>query len=57
MGENDKWAFYKDASKEWRWNRKAPNGELVGASSEGYKRKKHCVENAERHGYKKMVKA
>jgi uncharacterized protein YegP (UPF0339 family) len=30
--------FYQDASanKEWRWRVKAQNGEIVGASTEGY---------------------
>lgn len=27
---------YQDAKKEWRWNLKAINGQIVAASSEGY---------------------
>ena len=50
-GENDKWEFYKDAREEWRWRRTAPNGAIVGASSEGYKNRADCVANARRHGY------
>ncbi len=50
-GEKDKWEFYKDARGEWRWRRIAPNGRIVGASSEGYKNKHDCIENARRHGY------
>jgi uncharacterized protein YegP (UPF0339 family) len=50
--DNDKWEFYKDDRGEWRWRRKAPNGRIVGASSEGYKNKKDCIENARRHCYK-----
>ena len=50
-GSNDKWEFFKDAKKEWRWRRKAANGRIVGASSEGYKNKVDCVENAIRNGY------
>jgi uncharacterized protein YegP (UPF0339 family) len=47
----DKWEFYKDARGEWRWRRVAPNGEIVGSSSEGYKNKQACVDNARRNGY------
>ncbi len=38
-------------TSEWRWNRTAPNGKTVGASSEGYKNRADCVKNAKRHGY------
>jgi hypothetical protein len=34
--------------REWRWRRVAPNGEIVGASTEGYKRKVDCLANAKR---------
>ncbi len=51
-GANDKWSFYKDTKDEWRWRRKAPNGETVGASTEGYENKQDAVKNAERNGYK-----
>lgn len=47
----DKWEFYKDKSNQWRWRRIAPNGRIVGASSEGYKNKADCVANAIRNGY------
>ena len=49
---NDKWDFYKDNAKEWRWRRKAANGKIVGASPQGYKNKMDCLDNAKRHGYK-----
>ena len=49
---NDTWEFYKDKQGEWRWRRTAPNGKSVGASSEGYKNKGDCVNNAIRHGYR-----
>jgi len=48
---DDKWEFYKDAKKEWRWRRTASNGNIVGASAEGYKNKSDCVANAKRNGY------
>ena len=48
----DKWEFYKDNKGEWRWRRVAPNGNIVGASTEGYKNKQDCIDNARRNGYK-----
>jgi uncharacterized protein YegP (UPF0339 family) len=50
-GENDKWEFYKDSQNEWRWRRVASNGRIVGASTEGYKNKQDCIDNARRNGY------
>ena len=50
-GENDKWEIYKDKRGEHRWRRRASNGEIIGASSEGYKSKKDARANAERQGY------
>ncbi len=50
-GENDKWEFYKDKRGEHRWRRKASNGKIVGAATEGYSSRGPCTENAERHGY------
>jgi len=47
----DKWEFYTDGQGEWRWRRIAPNGRIVGASSQGYKNRADCVENARRNGY------
>ena len=47
----DKWRIYQDAKGEWRWERIAPNGRIVGASSEGYKNRADCVANAKRNGY------
>ena len=41
----DKWEFYQDGLNEWRWRRIAPNGRIVGASSQGYKNKQDCIEN------------
>jgi uncharacterized protein len=40
--------IYKDKRGEFRWRRSASNGEIVGASSEGYKAKKDCEANANR---------
>ncbi len=48
---NDKWLIYRDANGEWRWTRTAPNGKVVGASTESYVNKTNCLANARRHGY------
>lgn len=50
---SDTWEFYQDAKDEWRWRRTAPNGNIVGASTEGYSKKTDCVGNAARNGWKK----
>ena len=47
-GENDTFEVYKDKRGEFRWRRKATNGQIVGASSEGYKKKADCEANMNR---------
>lgn len=47
----DKWEFFKDNEDKWRWRRTAPNGNIVGASSEGYSNKIDCEGNARRNGW------
>lgn len=51
MSSTDIWEFYQDKRGEWRWRRKATNGNIVGSSTEGYKAKPDAVNNAERYGY------
>ncbi|MEM7682705.1 MAG: DUF1508 domain-containing protein [Planctomycetota bacterium] len=51
LGENDKWEFYQDKRDEWRWRRTATNGQIVGASCEGYKNREDAVANAKRAPY------
>ena len=36
--------IYQDKKSEWRWNIKV-NGEIIGASTEGYINRKDCVDN------------
>lgn len=48
---NDIWYFYEDNAGEWRWTRRARNGETVGASTEGYSTLYNCKENARRSGW------
>jgi uncharacterized protein YegP (UPF0339 family) len=49
--DGDDWDIYKDSADKWRWRRKAGNGEIVGASSEGYANRADCEANAKRHGF------
>ena len=39
--------FYQDGSEsqEWRWRVKADNGQIIGASSEGYGREQYAKNN------------
>lgn len=38
--------LYQEAfSKDWRWRITASNGNIIGASSEGYKNKSECLAN------------
>ena len=45
---DDKIHVYQDRRDEWRWRRTAPNGKIVGASSEGYHDRSAAVANAKR---------
>ena len=47
----DRLEFYKDNQNEWRWRRTARNGEIVGASVEGYKNRSSCEANAQRNSW------
>lgn len=47
-GEKDTFEVYTDKRGEYRWRRKAVNGQIVGASSEGYKKKADCEKNMNR---------
>lgn len=49
---NDTWEIYKDAEEHWRWRRIAPNGNIIGASTQAYKNKTDCEGNARRNGWK-----
>ena len=49
--KKDKWEFYKDDAKEFRYKRTSLNNERVDASTEGYKNLNNCIWNAIRCGY------
>lgn len=46
--EHDKLELYKDVEGKFRWRRTAPNGEIVGAATEGYVNKADCLSNLKR---------
>lgn len=37
--------FYQDEAEESRWRVKATNGQIIGAATEGYRRKEHASNN------------
>lgn len=39
--------LFKDDKGEWRWNRKAANNKVIGASSESFKNKQDAIGNAQ----------
>lgn len=41
-------SFYKDKSGQWRWERVASNGKIVGASTEAFKKRSAAVANYQR---------
>lgn len=47
--QRDEITIFKDKADEWRWTRVCTdNGNIVGASTEGYKNKQDCIDNIER---------
>ena len=47
-GWTDKVTVYRDKGREWRWRRTSQNGEIVGASHEGFKNFADCQANLQR---------
>ena len=50
LSPEDETYTYQDSNNKWRWRRTAPNGEIVGASTQGYANKNDCKKNAIRNG-------
>lgn len=48
MSDKHKVNVYKDANDEWRWHRKAANGEIVVDSGEGYNNLVDALDMAQR---------
>ena len=38
--------LYKNWRGQWRWQLRAHNGKIVGASSESFKNRGDCIDNA-----------
>lgn len=53
----DKWEIYKDPQGQWRWRRTAPNGNIVGAATQGYVNRADCEANARRNGWNGQLSA
>lgn len=51
----DSWTFYQDTQGMWRWRRTAANGQVVGASSEGYRNRSDC-EAIRASGYQVLIR-
>jgi len=43
VARSDEIEIYQDAVGQWRWRRRAPNGEIIADSGEGYVSKAHTV--------------
>lgn len=54
--KRDTIVIFEDNAGEWRWTRTATNGEIVGASTEGYVNKSDCEDNANRQFIKCTIK-
>ena len=46
----NRWQFYKDKMGQWQW-RKYQVNKVVAVSSDGYRSRKACVDNAKTRGY------
>ncbi len=47
-----RWEFYQDSKGDWRWRKiSTQNGQIVGASSEGFASRANAVANAKLNGY------
>ncbi len=49
--KEDRFEFFKDEHGKYRWRRIAPNGRIVGSSSQGYRTLWGCKKNARREGW------
>lgn len=47
MSGQPKIKVHRGEDGDWRWQWKAGNGRIVGASTEGYRRRAECIRNLE----------
>jgi hypothetical protein len=50
--QTDRWSFFIDEAKDWRWRRTSVNGLAVAVSVEGFRVRAQCEEDARKHGWK-----
>ena len=50
------WLFFIDRAGEWQWTNRDTNGQVVGASHEGFKNRSACDSNAARNGWDEAQK-
>ena len=48
---NSIWRFYKDESRQWRWQQVSVSRVVLSESSRAYPAYEACVANAEEQGY------
>jgi hypothetical protein len=49
---SDRWSFYIDESKDWRWRRTSINGMAVAVSAQSFKVRAECEADARHKGWK-----
>lgn len=48
---NSIWRFYKDESRQWRWQQVSVGRVVLSESSRGYAAYEACIADAEAQGY------
>ena len=48
----DRWTFFADEHKDWRWRRTGANGFAAGASAQCFTSRAGCEADARAHGWK-----
>ncbi|MGH8667527.1 MAG: hypothetical protein ACREUX_25005 [Burkholderiales bacterium] len=48
---NSIWRFYKDESRQWRWQQVSVSRVVLSESSRGYAAYEACIADAEGQGY------
>jgi uncharacterized protein YegP (UPF0339 family) len=42
VAKSAKFEYYQDRAGLWRWHLKAPNGEIIADSGQGYRNREDC---------------
>jgi uncharacterized protein YegP (UPF0339 family) len=43
VAKSAKFEVYQDRADKWRWHLKAPNGEIIADSGQGYYNRRDCL--------------